>query len=330
MRERETPPTFRSPLATLMSDFIREKQSLGYKYEIGIHALRRLDRFLCRMQRTATALPREVVEHWIAPRPHEQPGTRKLRLTLVRQFALYLHRRGHEAFVPEGTERRVHTQGFTPYIFSHRQIKSLLQAADQLPPDKRCPLRHFIMPEMFRLLYGCGMRVGEVTHLTVADVDLVAGIMTVREGKFHKDRLVPMAPSLTARLREYSRTLGARNPTAWFFPAPDGGPYSNETVYGIFRRLLRECAIPHRGRGKGPRLHDIRHGFAVHRLQAWYREGVDLGAKLPILAAYMGHRSLLSTQHYLRITPEIFPEINARLDRHLGHIIPRREGREEV
>ena len=205
-------------------------------------------------------------------------------------------------------------------------MKTLLQAVDQLPPDNRCPLRHLIMPEVFRLLYGCGMRGGEVTHLTVADVDLVAGIVTVQEGKFHKDRLVPMAPSLTARLQKYTRTLDARNPAAFFFPAPDGGPYSNQTVYGIFRRLLRECGIPHGGRGKGPRLHDLRHGFAVHRLQRWYRQGADLGTKLPVLATYMGHRSLLSTQHYLHITPEIFPQINARLDLYLGPIIPRRKG----
>jgi integrase len=143
-------------------------------------------------------------------------------------------------------------------------------------------------------------------------------------GKFNKDRLVPMAPSMLARLRKYAAVLGKRDPSSVFFPAPDGGPYSIVTVYRVFRRLLRECGIAHGGRGKGPRLHDLRHAFAVHRLENWYRQGADLEAKLPVLAAYMGHKSLASTQRYLRLTPEIFPDIRKRLDESTGHVIPRR------
>jgi integrase len=95
-------------------------------------------------------------------------------------------------------------------------------------------------------------------------------------------------------------------------------------LYRIFRCLLRECGIAHGGRGRGPRLHDIRHSFAVHRLERWYREGIDLSAKLPVLAAYMGHKSIRETQLYLRLTPHLFPDVCARMEQHLGHVIPRR------
>jgi integrase len=325
MREREIKLEFGSPLGHLMSDFIQEKQSCGYKYEAAIHALGRLDRFLTEMGWSTTALPRDVIEHWISKRPYEQAGTHKIRVIMVRQFALYLTRQGYEAYVPETTNGWVDPGTFTPYIFSRREVAAILRAADRLPRDNRSPRRHQVMPEVFRLLYGCGMRISEVTHLRITDVDLDSGILIVRRGKFDKDRLVPMALSMTARLKKYALTLGARNPDGFFFPAPDGGPYSNAAVYGTFRRLLRACKIPHAGRGKGPRLHDLRHGFAVDRLALWYREGADLGSKLAVLATYMGHKSLVSTQRYLRITPEIFPEISTRLDQYLGQIIPRRE-----
>jgi integrase len=242
----------------------------------------------------------------------------------IRQFLLFLRRNGLNAHLPAAVKRSVDCPSFTPYIFLREEVKRIIQAADKLQPDARCPMRHLIIPEVFRLLYGCGMRLGEVLHLRVVHVDLNAGILTVLGAKFNKDRLVPMAPSMLARLRKYETVIGTRDPSSVFFPAPDGGPYSVVTLYWIFRRLLRECGIAHGGRGKGPRLHDLRHAFAVHRLENWYREGTDLGAKLPVLAVYMGHKNLASTQRYLRLTPEIFPDICNRLEESTGHVIPRR------
>ncbi len=94
------------------------------------------------------------------------------------------------------------------------------------------------------------------------------------------------------------------------------------SIYHQFRRLLREIGIPHGGKGQGPRLHDLRHTFAVHRLEQWYRQGENLGAKLPLLSTYMGHRSLVGTQRYLRLTPAIFPDIQRRLDKQFGQVVP--------
>jgi integrase len=180
------------------------------------------------------------------------------------------------------------------------------------------------MPEIFRLLYGSGFRLGEVLNLRVRDVDLNQGIVTVRQGKFRKDRLVPLALSLVNRLRTYAAGFGNRPPDALFFPAPNGRAYRLRTVYGLFRTLLLQCGIPHGGRGKGPRVHDLRHGFAVHTLLRWYREGVDPNAKLPLLATYLGHQHLSGTQRYLHLTAELFPEVMARVDAAFGDVIPRR------
>lgn len=323
MREHKIKTEFHSPLGGLMLKFIQEKQACGYTYDIGIHALRRLDNFLCKCELQTIQLPREVLDRWLAKRDHEQPGTQKLRITIIRQFALFVRRQGFDAYVPEARKAPVINMDFAPYVFQHKEVKDIMGAVDRLPPDRRTPIRHLIMPEIFRLLYCCGMRVGEVLQLRVGDVDLDAGVVAIRDAKFNKDRLLPLPESMTIRLQQYVAITGERAPEAFLFPAPDDGPYSTVTIYGIFRRLLRECGIPHRGRGKGPRMHELRHAFAIHTLERWYRQGENLEAKLPLLSAYMGHRSLAGTQRYLRLTPEIFSDISVRLENFAGNVIPR-------
>jgi integrase len=209
-------------------------------------------------------------------------------------------------------------------MLTDEELRKFFQAVDSLEPTARSPLRHLIMPEVFRLLFGCGFRVREVLKLRVRDVDLQQGIITVRQGKFRKDRLVPPALSLVNRLRKYAAHFENHPPDAIFFPGPGGRPYSLRTIYGLFRQLLLQCGIPHAGRGKGPRIHDARHLFAVRVLRRWYRDGEDLDAKLPLLATYLGHQNLSGTQYYLHFTAELFPEITARADAAFGDVIPRR------
>lgn len=324
MSEQNLQIQFHSPLSESMEMFIHEKQASGYRYTREVHELLRLDRFLCKMGLLSPELPREVIDKWTAKQEYEKSSNHRLRIIRVRQLALYLRRQGLNVYVPEPTKTAVKRMEFTPYIFSHRQINSILQTVDRIPPDNRCPMRHLIMPEVFRLLYCCGMRISEVLRLRLSDVDLDGGILTVRESKFNKDRLIPLTSSMTARLRKYISVLGKHDSCSALFPAPGGKPYSKETVYCLFRRVLWKCNIPHRGRGRGPRLHDLRHSFAVHRLESWYRQGADLGVKLPLLATYMGHKNLVSTQWYLQLTPEIFPDIVNRLKQFAEHIIPRR------
>jgi integrase len=212
-------------------------------------------------------------------------------------------------------------------MLTEEEVRKFFRAIDTLAPTARSPLRHLIMPEVFRLLYGCGFRVREVLNLRIRDVDLNQGIITVRQGKFRKDRLVPPALSLVNRLRKYAGHFDSRPPDAIFFPGPNGCPFALRTVYTLFREMLLQCGIPHAGRGKGPRIHDYRHLFAVHTLRRWYRDGENLEAKLPLLATYLGHQHLSGTQHYLHLTAEIFPEITARVEAAFGEVIPRRTHR---
>jgi integrase/recombinase XerD len=324
MNEQNIKIQLHSPLSELMEKFIQEKQAWGYRYKRESHELIRLDRYLCQTGLQSPELPRNIVDKWTSKQVHEKPSNQRLRTIRIRQFALYLRRQGVNAYVPESFKAVVKRAEFMPYIFSHQQISGILRAADRTSLDTRSPMRHLIIPEVFRLLYFCGMRVSEVLNLKFSDVDLSAGILTVRESKFNKDRLVPMAPSMMVRLRKYRSFLPEGDSSSIFFPTPNGNPYRKETVYHFYRQLLWKCGIPHGGRGRGPRLHDIRHSFAAHKLASWYRQGADLGVKLPVLAAYMGHKNLVSTQWYLHLTPEIFPDIINRSEQFAGHVIPRR------
>jgi integrase len=315
---------FQSTLAPFIEKFLQEKHACGYRYHEPARILRHLDDLLFQEGLTTCELPRSIAKNWLAKRIHESSRTQQQRITVVRQFSRFLCRLGYSAYVPDSTLAPRDSSSFAPRILTHEEIRKLFQALDSLDPTARSPLRHLIMPEVFRLLCGCGFRLGEVLHLRVRDVDLNQGIVTVRQGKFRKDRLVPPVLPLVNRLRKYAAYFENRPTDAIFFPAPGGRPFSLRTVYTLFRKLLLGCGIPHAGRGKGPRIHDFRHGFAVHTLLRWYRDGEDLDAKLPLLATYLGHQNLSGTQRYLHLTAELFPEITARANAAFGDVIPGR------
>ena len=317
-------PGFQSVLAPFMDQFVQEKHACGYEYQEPARILQRLDDFLVQEALATHELPRSVARKWLAKKTHESARTQQQRITAVRHFSRFLLRLGYPAYVPDSTLAVRNPSTFVPRMLTDEELRKFFHAVDALEPTARSPLRHLVMPEVFRLLYGCGFRVREVLKLRVRDVDLDQGIITVRQGKFRKDRLVPPALSLVKRLRKYANIFEKRPPDAIFFPAPSGGPFSLRTVYTLFRQLLLQCEIPHAGRGKGPRIHDLRHLFAVHTLRRWYRDGEDLDAKLPLLATYLGHQHLSGTQRYLHLTAELFPEITARVDAAFGEVIPRR------
>ena len=320
----DSPNGFQSVLSVCLEKFLQEKYACGYAYREATRILRRLDDFLVQEGLATCELPGPIARKWLAKKAHESAQTQRHRITLVRQFSRFLLRLGYSAYVPDSTFATRSTATFVPRMLTDEELRKFFQAVDALKPTARSSLRHLIMPEVFRLLFGCGFRAGEVLKLRVRDVDLNQGIITVRQGKFRKDRLVPPALPLVNRLRKYAAHFENRPPDAIFFPGPSGRPFNLSTIYKVFRQLLLQCGIPHGGRGKGPRIHDARHLFAVRVLRRWYQDGEDLDAKLPLLATYLGHVNLSGTQHYLHLTAELFPEITARAGAAFGDVIPRR------
>ena len=198
---------FHSVLAPLMNRFIQEKRSCGYKYEEAPQILKRFDGFLDQNMLKKMKLPRELVLQWIEKQPHEQISTHQRRICFIRQFAQFMVRMRYSAYVPPDHFGILRSKAFSPYIFTHKEIKKIFKAVDNIKPSAFSPTRHLIMPVLFRLLYGCGFRLNEVLTLRVRDVDLKQGVIIVREGKFGKDRLVPPSLDLVERLQDYTDQL---------------------------------------------------------------------------------------------------------------------------
>lgn len=320
------PVTFtgNSPLAPLMAQFVQEKRASGYRYDECASSLRRFDAYLCRQGLQQVELPRAVLSSWLAKQPHESGKTQRGRINMVRQFALFMQRLGRPADVPDQATGAKQSESFLARVLTRDEVRSLLDAADRIEPRASTHLRHLVFPELLRVLYGCGLRLEEALSLRIRDVDLIQGVLHINDTKFRKDRLVPPARPLVVRLQKYAVALGPRPDDDYFFPSPRGGRLDGGGVYRNYRDLLQRCHIGHGGRGEGPRLHDLRHTFAVHTLMRWYREGADLQARLPVLATYLGHASIDGTQDYLQMTAELYPEIVSRSDAAFSDVIPRR------
>jgi site-specific recombinase XerD len=199
-----------------------------------------------------------------------------------------------------------------PYIYTEDELRRLLHciAACLNPPRK---LEPHTLRAILLLLYGAGLRVGEAVALTLADVDLPGAVITVRNTKFHKTRIVPLGFQLNQVIAQYAmrrETAGhSREGSAPFFVLRRGAGVSVSILECAFRRLRRYAGV-HRDDGARyqPRLHDMRHSFAVHRLTSWYQQGADVQKLLPQLATYLGHVSIAATQVYLTMTPELLHE----------------------
>jgi len=204
---------------------------------------------------------------------------------------------------------------FTPYIYSLPEVQRLLQA---ITPERTRSLSPLTTRALLLLLYGAGLRLSEALKLEDADVDAKDALLHVRCSKFFKSRLVPVGPKLASVLADYARQRPAAGVShRRFFRSDDGTSVNCFTVQRVFRALRLAAEVKRTdGARYQPRLHDLRHTAAVHRLVAGYREGADLQMLLVQLSAYLGHVSLAGTQKYLTITPELREQASARFARY--------------
>jgi len=208
-------------------------------------------------------------------------------------------------------------RGFYRFAMAQEELQRLLDATSCCE-SPRSKLQPYTFRMLLVLLYGAGLRISEALSLTLVDVDLPNGILTIRESKFYKTRLVPMSPALTGALGAYLvlRTKEhTTKPDALLFLTRAAKPVVRHTAENIFSRLrIRAGVLRHDGGRYQPRLHDLRHAFAVHRLVSWYRQGADVQRLLPHLATYLGHVHIAATQRYLTLTPELLHQASKRFE----------------
>ena len=208
------------------------------------------------------------------------------------------------------------------HVYSHDELRHLFSAIDA-SRSRALKLDAYTFRTLLLLLYGTGMRLREAMHLTMGDVDLSDAVLTVRNTKFYKNRLVPVGPQLVNALKSYA-VCRAERPAlegreSSFLANQDGTPLAKRTVQSAFTDLLSAAGVHGtHGKRQSPCLHSLRHSFAIHRVTAWYRQGADVQRLLPMLSTYLGHADLAGTQVYLSMTPELLQEASLRLERFVG------------
>ena len=315
-------------LADAIAGLVAEKRSVGYKYVSEERVLARFEAFCASEFPGLETVTQASVHAWIAAARERSvtPATVQGLAAPVRELARWFHRRGVDAYVlPAGTLPK--PARYVPHIYTDQELPALFAQTDRCHYCPEVPFRHLVMPVLFRTIYACGLRCSEARLLRVADVDIDAGVLQIRDAKGGKDRQLPVSEPLRERLAGYHAKLAGQPGWEWFFPgATPGVPLTLNNVNHNFRRFLWQARIPHGGRGHGPRVHDLRHTAAVNNLRAWFARGENVDALLPVLQTYLGHSSIGDTAYYLRLTAESYPDITARVKQAFGDIVPSATG----
>lgn len=295
-----------STLHPIINRYLELMRALGRRYQSEQRVLESLDRFLTAIN--ISDLSYETFLQWCQTQQHLSSGVLRDRMNMVRKLCLYRQRTEPLCFVPDPALFPVAHQSIRPYIFTEEEIARLIVATQTLIPNARSPLRVEVYRLAIVLLYTTGLRRGELTRLKIKDYDAQAHTLLVRESKFHKSRYLPLSPSTSQEIDYYLQireqrnfSVSAETPLVW---NGYGKGFTGQGIWGGIRLLYRIADIRTRD-GYLPRIHDIRHSFAVQALLRWYREDGNLQAKLPLLSIYMGHSSVASTQHYLHFVDEL-------------------------
>lgn len=310
--------------AGLVKQYIAYKRSLGFKMEDTEERLRRFDRLTIARGETSIGISKELFEQWSIPFPEESEVNRYHRISILRQFSSYLQMIGYNSYIPKLPKYR---STFIPHIFTKTEIASIFQASDKLFLKRKYMYSQIcVMPTLLRMLYSTGLRVGEALELKHRDVDLDKGYLVLRTCKNGQERVVPLSASQVEVCKDYyaykQKQLIDTGSNTFFFTALNGSRCWPVTVYEHFRTVLYKAGISHKGRGKGPRLHDLRHTFCVNALVKMSEAGMDLYYSMPILSTYVGHQSIEATNKYVRLTSEMYPDLLNKVNAAYKYIFP--------
>lgn len=294
------------PLEQALNDYISVRRSLGFRFQTPAILLRSFVVFL--QAEGASHITRELALRWALQPAQVQPSTWTARLGMVRRFAIWCSATEPLTEIPPADLLPHPYRRKPPHIFSDEEIERLLRKTQQLPSPKR--LRAHTFTTLFGLLMVTGMRVSEALGLEKPDIDFDHGILHIRCGKFGKSRYVPIHPSTVEALKKYAQARDHLFPsplTLAFFLSERGTRITNGMTEYTFAKLSQQIGLRLQAKhhGRGPRLHDMRHRFAVRTLIDWYRVGLDAERELPKLATYLGHVHVKNTYWYLEAVPEL-------------------------
>ena len=299
---------FKGIYAAQMSEFIALKRHLGFKYNTEEKIMLLFDRLTIARQESVPGISIDLADAWSLKRENESDAYRYKRCITLNQFVLYLNRMGIKSSMAKAPKPK---KNFTPHIYTQKELDRIFAECDNLKCDYvvRDSI-YVVMPALIRFLFGTGVRIGEALALKVNDINLTYNYLTLRDTKNGKERRLPFTESLSAVLQQYIKHRGRLNPhkeNGYFFITARGRQCNSGQIYKVFRKVLDNAGIPFNGGHYGPRVHDLRHTFAVKSLASMAENGMDIYCSLPILSTYLGHQSLEATNQYVRLTSEQHP-----------------------
>jgi integrase/recombinase XerD len=311
-------------LGQWIAAWLTHQRSLGRGYAGEQWVLTHLQRFVA--STSAADLDQAGFDGWCASFAHLSATTRRSRQLAVRKFCLFRQRTEADCFVPDPLYFARLCPYRRPVIIVPSQVEQMLKLADSLAPTANSPLLPVAMHLAIVILYTAGLRRGELARLTLEDVEVQTGVLRIRTSKFHKSRLVPLSPTANDALRAYLRHRLAApfdiDPRAALLCWGRQGrhSYTGAGLGQAINRLLVAADVLD-AEGRRPRVHDMRHSFAVQALMRWYRDGADVQSNLPRLAIYMGHVSIVSTAHYLHFVQAMRQLASDRFEVAFGDVV---------
>lgn len=305
-------------LNDLVIQYVAFRRTLGERYQAGEEILQSFYRAVGPHKQISQVRVKTVTAFLTGTGPITERWHKKY--AALKGFFHFAVSRGYLDKAPLPTEVPKHLPSQVPYIFSRAEIRRLLDAI----PLLRHPCAQIESPTLrtiLLLLYGAGLRQGEALRLSITDVDLTHSLLTIRDSKFFKSRLIPISSHLTEMLRDYARWRTAIHPSASvegnFFISRQGRAILKHTMEGTFKRLREHADLRGTdGSQQQPRLHGLRHAFAVHRLTEWYRQGADVQRLVYHLSVYLGHAHLRHTQVYLTMIPDLLQQAGTLFERY--------------
>jgi len=305
---------YTSVFAPFISGFIHEKELRGYRVTQLKWMLLEFDKFFTQTSKKEPFISSADVKKWSATRYGDKPNTLYQKYCALADFCGYMCLLGYECYIPKRPKK--YSTNYIPTIFTHDQVRAIFNASDKMVmKEHHAKSIMIIMPALLRVLYSTGIRISEGLSILNKDVDFGRKVIILNNTKNCCQRLAPINASLEQVLRQYISyrnripAPGVANPTSNFFVSATGKPCSRRTVLKYFHRIIEECGIPRRCDQRGPMVHEIRHTSAVHSLFKLTQDGVDLYCSLPLLATFMGHKKVLDTENYVRLTQEMYPEV---------------------
>ena len=305
---------YTSVFAPFINDFIHEKELQGYKATQLKWMLLEFDKFFTQNSKKEIFISSDDVNSWAITRTCDNPSTLYHKYCALANFCRYMCLLGYECYIPIRPKKRF--SNYTPTIFTHDQMRSIFTICDNLVmKEHHAKSIMIIMPALIRTLYSTGIRISEALSLMNKDINFDRKVILLNDTKNRCQRLAPINESLEQVLKQYINyrnripSFGVTDPDAHLFVSSVGKPCSRKTVLTYFHRILEECGIPRRFDQRGPMVHEIRHSAAVHSLIKQTQAGVDIYCTLPLLATFMGHKKVLDTETYLRLTQEMYPEV---------------------